>query len=136
MIIQSLILSSLCLGQATIDLDYTPNEEPPIAYFDVVPQQDIEGIFNMGVVAYHLEGIDRVEYTIHRDGFVGDWNRDGTVNGEDLGILFDNWGNGVDGKDLGRMFSAWGDAIPHEPEVVTVTEQEINPMIVTGKPSL
>jgi hypothetical protein len=127
MIIQSLILSSLCLGQATIDLDYTPHEEPPIAYFDVVPQQDIEGIFNMGVVAYHLEGIDRVEYTIHRDGFVGDWNRDGTVNGEDLGILFDNWGNGVDGEDLGRMFSAWGHSIPHEPEVVTVTEQEINP---------
>ena len=55
---------------------YTPYEAPPIAYFDVVPQQDVSGVFELGVVAYHLEGVDRVVYTITRDGFVADWNHD------------------------------------------------------------
>jgi len=122
----NIFLSFLFSCQIT-NLEYTPTEEPPIAYFDVVPQQDITGIFNMGVVAYHLVGIDRVEYTINRDGYVGDWNRDGIVNGEDLGILFDNWGDGIDGKDLGRLFSAWGQTIPHEPEMIIVNQQKINP---------
>ena len=74
---------------------YSPHEEPPIAYFDVVPQQDVTGVFNMGAVAYHLEGVDRVEYTIHREGFVGDWNRDGITDGDDLAVLLQRWGQGL-----------------------------------------
>ena len=78
--------SILCQGDV---LPYTPEEEPPMAYFDVVPQQDVTGVFNMGAVAYHLEGMDRVEYTITRQGYVGDWNRDDIVAGEDLAVLIE-----------------------------------------------
>ena len=51
----------------------------------------------------------------------GDLNSDGQVNGQDLGLLFVQWGscgadciadltgNGqVDGEDLGLLFVAWG----------------------------
>ena len=54
------------------DFSYTPETEPPMAYFDVVPQQDVEGVFELGVVAYHLEGIDRVEFKVNREGYEGD----------------------------------------------------------------
>lgn len=36
-------------------------EERTVAKWNVVPQQDITGEFNIGVIAYHLDGIDRVE---------------------------------------------------------------------------
>ncbi len=51
----------------------------------------------------------------------GDLNRDGVVDGGDLGVLFGSWGtcidceadldrNGVvDGSDLGTLFGAWGE---------------------------
>ena len=45
-------LSILC--QATLQNPYTPEEETPIAYFDVVPQQYVTGVFDMGVLAYQL----------------------------------------------------------------------------------
>ena len=99
--------------------DYSPQTEPPIAYLDVVPQQDVSGIFNMGAVAYHLEGVDRVEYTIHREGFVGDWNRDGITDGDDLAVLLQRWGQGVNGKELSRLLGAWGQSVPHTPQKVT-----------------
>jgi hypothetical protein len=99
--------------------DYSPQTEPPIAYLDVVPQQDVSGIFNMGAVAYHLEGVDRVEYTIHREGFVGDWNRDGITDGDDLAVLLQRWGQGVNGKELSRILGAWGQSVPHTPQKVT-----------------
>ena len=116
--------SILCQGDV---LPYTPEEEPPMAYFDVVPQQDVTGVFNMGAVAYHLEGMDRVEYTITRQGYVGDWNRDDIVDGEDLAVLIERWGQGVGGREIAHLLGAWGQQIPHEPEVVTVTEMTLNP---------
>jgi len=117
--------SILCQGGDV--LPYTPEEEPPMAYFDVVPQQDVTGVFNMGAVAYHLEGIDRVEYTVTREGFVGDWNHDGITDGQDLGFLLERWGQGVGGRELSHLLGAWGQSISHKPQVITVTEQTLNP---------
>ena len=111
------ILLASVLGFQNIS-PYTPHEETPIPYFDVVPQQYVTGVFEMGAVAYHLEGVDRVEYTITREGFVGDWNHDGITDGQDLGVLIERWGQGVGGKDLGRLLGAWGQSIPHTPEKV------------------
>ena len=105
---------------------YTPNEEPPIAYFDVVPQQYVTGVFDMGVVAYHLEEIDRVEYTVVREGYIGDWNADDIVDGQDLGVLIERWNQGVSGRELGELLSVWGQSVPHQPETFTVTEQTMN----------
>ena len=106
---------------------YTPNEEPPIAYFDVVPQQYVTGVFDMGVVAYHLEEVDRVEYTITREGYVGDWNHDDIVDGQDLSVLLERWGSGVGGRELTHTLGAWGTQTPYKEEVITVTEQTLNP---------
>jgi len=36
-----------------------------IARWDVVPYQTFTGIFNVGVVAFHREGIDRVEFSVN-----------------------------------------------------------------------
>ena len=105
---------------------YSPHEEPPIAYFDVVPQQDVTGVFEMGVIAYHLEGVDRVEYTIHREGFEGDFNKDGTVDGEDISVLFQNW-YPDGGKALSRILAHWGTATPIADEIVSVYDQTLNP---------
>ena len=116
--------SILCQGGDV--LPYTPEDEPPMAYFDVVPQQDVAGVFNMGAVAYHLEGMDRVEYTITREGFVGDWNHDGIADGQDLGILLERWGQGVGGREISHLLGAWGQSIPHKPQVITVYEQTLN----------
>ncbi len=108
------------------DFEYTPHEEPPIAYFDVVPQQDVVGVFDMGVVAYHLEGIDRVEYTIRREGIEGDFNKDGTVDAEDITVLFSNWNPNVGGKTLTRLLGSWGSSTPIADEIVVVREQTLN----------
>lgn len=49
-----------------------------IARWDVVPYQTFDGVFEIGVVAFHMRGIDRVEFSV--DG--GDWEpvRNMTVN--------------------------------------------------------
>ena len=122
----SLLIGSV-LCQADLQYPYEPEQETPIAYFDVVPQQNVKEVFNLGVVAYHLEEVDRVEYTITRDGYIGDWNADEIVDGQDLGILVERWGRGVGGRELGQLLGAWGSATPHKPEVVTVMEQTLNP---------
>lgn len=36
-----------------------------IARWDVVPYQDFEGLFHIGVVAFHMNGIDRVEFSVN-----------------------------------------------------------------------
>ena len=125
-----ILLASVAMMQHNVS-PYTPHEEPPIAYFDVVPQQYVQGVFEMGAVAYHLEGVDRVEYTINREGFVGDWNHDGITDGLDLGVLIERWGQGVGGKELGRLLGAWNQSIPHTPEKVVRYESaghnQLNP---------
>ncbi len=49
-----------------------------IARWDVVPHQTFEGNFNVGVVAFHINDIDRVEFSVNG----GSWTaiRDMTVN--------------------------------------------------------
>tara|TARA_Y100001937_G_scaffold60614_1_gene82974 strand:+ start:10544 stop:12385 length:1842 start_codon:yes stop_codon:yes gene_type:complete len=124
------ILLASSLGSAMMQNfppPYTPETEPPMAYFDVVPQQDVTGVFNVGVVAYHLEDVDRVQFTITREGYIGDWNADETVDGDDLSILLERWRAGVEGRDLARLLGAWGTATPHHAEYVTVTEMTLNP---------
>lgn len=36
-----------------------------IARWDVVPYQDFDGLFHIGVVAFHMNGIDRVEFSVN-----------------------------------------------------------------------
>lgn len=41
----AIFLPFVMMAQST-DFQYTPETEPPMAYFDVVPQQDVEGFLN------------------------------------------------------------------------------------------
>jgi len=123
----AILLPFVMMQSSGTDFQYTPETEPPMAYFDVVPQQDVSGVFELGAVAYHLEGMNRVEYTITRDGFVGDWNHDGVTDGLDLSILLERWGQGVGGREVTRLLGAWGQSVPHRPQVITVYEQTLNP---------
>ena len=123
----AILLPFVMVQSSGTDFQYTPETEPPMAYFDVVPQQDVSGVFEMGVVAYHLEGIDRVEFTITRQGYVGDWNHDEIVDGEDLSVLLRQWGSGVGGREISHLLGAWGQQMPAAPEVITVNEMTLNP---------
>jgi hypothetical protein len=44
--------------------------EPAIAHWSVVPEQRISGRFTVGVIAYHLDGIDRVEISANNGPWV------------------------------------------------------------------
>lgn len=35
-----------------------------IARWDVVPYQDVDGVFSVGVIAFHINGIDRVDFSV------------------------------------------------------------------------
>src|SRR5579862_715287 len=45
------------------------SSEKPMARWDMVPYEAVEDDFNVGVVAFHIDGIDRVEFSV--DG--GKW---------------------------------------------------------------
>ena len=84
-------------------------------------------MFEVGVVAYHLEGMDRVEFTVNREGYEGDWNHDDIVDGQDLSFLLERWGQGVGGREISHLLGAWGQSISHKPQVITVNEMTLNP---------
>jgi len=81
------------------------------------------GISELRLTSNRLIEFDHVQFvaaTIPPDEVVGDLNGDGVVDGADLGILLNNWGecagceadlNGdgvVDGADLGILLNNWG----------------------------
>jgi hypothetical protein len=65
----TLILMS-CSGNSNETQEQQENEDTPpvaIARFNVVPYQDIDSSFNVGVVAFHKDGIERVDF-VFTDG--------------------------------------------------------------------
>jgi hypothetical protein len=46
------------------------SDEPAIAHWNVVPEQQIEDGFTVGVIAHHLEGVDRVEISANNGPWV------------------------------------------------------------------
>lgn len=63
---------------ATGDDTMLGHDAKAIARWDVVPFQTFDGVFEIGVVAFHIAGIDRVEFSVNG----GDWEttREMTLN--------------------------------------------------------
>ena len=71
--------------------------------------------------------MDRVEYTITREGYVGDWNADDIVDGQDL-LFSSKDGDQELGDENLESCSERGElSPPYKEEVITVTEQTMNP---------
>ena len=71
-----------------------------------------------------MEGIDCVEFTVHREGYVGDWNHDDIVDEDLLFSLKD--GERVGDERL-LISLVWGHQVSYAPEVITVNEMTLNP---------
>ncbi len=115
-------------GNAT----YTPATESAIAQFtSPAPYSDATGSVLLGVQAYHLGGIDRVEYFVEGGTALSwDLNGDNVVDGADLVLLLENWGTPYTGTDLSALQGEWGmtgDAI-----LGTATAETVDP--ATGSP--
>ena len=108
-------------------IDYTITQDT--AEYSVCVQDDGENVF----VVFYVERYPSAGNTITQEWSYsveihpfGDLNDDGCVNGEDLGMMFSQWGfngsadfNGdaiVDAADLGLLLANWNDVGCEEPE--------------------
>lgn len=104
--ITTLILSAAVIQAAPV---YTPEDENAIGTFINVPWQTypVGTVLPVGVAAYHLEGVDRVDFFLETP-LKWDLNNDGVVNGVDQAILMGAWGISYDGADLSELLGEWG----------------------------
>ena len=112
-------------------MSYTPENETAIAYWTRPQYIDISGKMNIGVAAYALEGIEKVEFYLQDankipDQLEGDFTMDGKVNVDDLNYILANWGTHGP-RDLVRVLGNWG-AVEEDSDLLGVaTEERLNP---------
>ena len=89
---------------------YQPELEPAIATFINIPWQGYVAGSTMpvGVAAYHLEGIARVDFYAEVGAPAWDLDGDGTVGAGDLAILLNGMPDTYDGYDLSDLLGEWG----------------------------
>ena len=109
-------------------MTYTPENETAIAYWTRPQYLDVRGTMKIGVAAYALEGIDKVEFYLEGDAptqLDGDFTLDGVVNFDDLQYILDNWQN-TGPRDLLRVLGNWG-AVANDSDIIgTATEELLN----------
>ena len=97
---------------------YQPETARAIAQW-INPQfVDATGAIKVGLAAYHLEGIDRVEFYAG-DYLYGDLNGDGNIDGLDLSLLMGS--PNYDGYKLTELMGNWG-MNPGTPLAVVTSE--------------
>ena len=82
------------LERMNLDMSYSPENETAIAYWTRPQYLDVRGRMKIGVAAYALEGIEKVEFYLEGDVPVqldGDFTLDGEVNIDDLNYILENW---------------------------------------------
>ena len=111
-------------------MTYKPENETAIAYWTRPQYIGVSGKTNIGVAAYALEGIEKVEFYLQDADKIptqlsGDFNLDGTVNVGDLNYILSNWGM-VGPRDLVKVLSNWGAEQEDSDLLGVATEERLN----------
>ena len=111
-------------------MTYKPENETAIAYWTRTQYIGVSGKTNIGVAAYALEGIEKVEFYLQDADKIptqlsGDFNLDGTVNVGDLNYILSNWGM-VGPRDLVKVLSNWGAEQEDSDLLGVATEERLN----------
>ena len=93
-------------------MTYAPEQETAIAYWTRPQYIDVRGRVQIGVAAYALEGIEKVEFYFEDAEIVpkqleGDLTFDGKVDVDDLNYILSNWDT-TGPIDLVRVLGNWG----------------------------
>jgi len=111
-------------------MSYTPENEKAIAYWTRPQYLDVRGKIKIGVAAYALEGIEKVEFyfedaTVIPTELEGDFTGDGKVNYEDLMYILNNWEEHGP-TDLVKVLGNWEAELPESDVLGVATEELIN----------
>jgi hypothetical protein len=109
---------------------YSPEQETAIAYWTRPQYCDVSGKVKIGVAAYALEGIKKVEFFVDStEGqpltLDGDFTLDGKVDGEDLNYILSNW-ELTGPKDLLAVLGNWGRTTNTDNSIGVATEEALN----------
>ena len=107
-------------------MSYAPENETAIAYWTRPQYIDVRGTVNIGVAAYALEGIDKVEFYLEGGASTqldGDFTLDGKVDVNDLHYILDNW-NDTGPRDLLEVLSNWG-MVVGDSNIIGVASEEL-----------
>ena len=116
------------LERMNLDMSYSPQNETAIAYWTRPQYLDVRGRMKIGVAAYALEGIEKVEFYLEGDVPVqldGDFTLDGRVDIDDLNYILENW-NTTGPRELCQVLGNWGLVVNNSTVIGTATEELLN----------